>query len=170
MYCHKEGESFEGINPLRRRSLQSIILRAVYLQQDKKSQNVAPLDYQLIHSLAQILRAFEKFKSTSPQSSLMTYHLSLFTHTYIHHEFPIDSHDGLHLWPLARAVLAWETLHLLLLSPHLRQSWNGTSRASVKHLTIRFIMNFSMFVTLFTTSPLPTHSTSHFPQFLHSLS
>ena len=31
-------------------------------------------------------------------------------------------------------------------------------------------MNFSMFVTLFTTSPLPTHSTSHFPQFLHSLS
>ena len=121
-YMHKEGDNSEGINPLRKRSLQSIILRAVYLQQDKKSQNVAPLDYQLIHSLAQILRAFEKFKSTSPQSSLMTYHLSLFTHTYIHHEFPIDSHDGLHLWPLARAVLAWETLHLLLLSPHLRQS------------------------------------------------
>ena len=79
---HKEGGNSEGINPLRRRSLQSIILRAVYLQQDKKSQNVAPLDYQLIHSLAQILRAFEKFKSTSPESSLMTYHLSLFTHTY----------------------------------------------------------------------------------------
>ena len=35
---------------------------------------------------------------------------------------PGDEGDGLHLWPLARAVLAWETLHLLLLSPHLRQS------------------------------------------------
>ena len=35
---------------------------------------------------------------------------------------PGDEGDGLHLWPLARAVLAWETRHLLLLSPHLRQS------------------------------------------------
>ena len=78
-YMHKEGDNSEGINPLRKRSLQSIILRAVYLQQDKKSQNEAPLDYQLIHFIAQILRALEKFKSTSPQSSLMTYHLSLIT-------------------------------------------------------------------------------------------
>ena len=78
-YMHKEGDNSEGINPLRKRSLQSIILRAVYLQQDKKSQNVAPLDYQLIHFIAQILRVLEKFKSTSPQSSLMTDHLSLIT-------------------------------------------------------------------------------------------
>ena len=87
---------------------------------------------------------------------------------------PGDEADGLHLlchpWPLTLAVLAWETLHLLLLSPHLRQSWNGTSRASVKHLTIRFIMNFSIFITFFTTSSSPTHPTSHFPQFLPSLS
>ena len=40
--------------------------------------------------------------------------------------FAGDEADGLHLlchpWPLTLAVLAWETLHLLLLSPHLRQS------------------------------------------------
>ena len=39
---------------------------------------------------------------------------------------PGDEADGLHLlchpWPLTLAVLAWETLHLLLSSPHLHQS------------------------------------------------
>ena len=84
---------------------------------------------------------------------------------------PGDEGDGLHLlchpWPLTLAVLAWETLHLLLLSPHLRQSWNGTSRASVKHLSLWCIMKFNMFVTLYTNPSSPKHillTTSHYPR------